>query len=132
MFTLDQRLENDCFVIKDLKLSKLLLMNDQNYYWFILVPKKENMVELIDLSFEDQTILLQEVNQLSKILKKEFSCDKINVATLGNVVKQLHIHVIGRFENDISFPKPIWGSAPAKPYEEEKANNLIKKICQLI
>ncbi|MBL6664584.1 MAG: HIT family protein [Rickettsiales bacterium] len=132
MFTLDIQLKKDCFLLKDLSLSQLLLMNDQNYYWFILVPKKENLVELIDLDFTDQQTLLEEINQLSKILKEEFLCDKINIATLGNVVKQLHIHIVGRFNNDISFPKPIWGLAPAKPYKEEDANNLINKICQLI
>jgi len=132
MFTLDRQFEKDCFLVKELTLSKLLLMNDSNYHWFILVPKKENLVELIDLDSADQAVLLQEINQLSQILKNEFACDKVNIATLGNVVKQLHIHVVGRFSNDISFPKPVWGAAPAKPYDQETASNLITKIKDLI
>ena len=132
MFTLDSRLEKDCFLVKELGLSKLLLMNDSNYFWLILVPKKENIVELIDLEFEDQITLLKEVNQLSNILKNEFSCDKINVASLGNVAKQLHMHVIGRFNDDISFPNPVWGSCEAKSYEKDAVSKLINKITNLI
>jgi len=132
MFTLDAQFEKDCFLITDLSLSRLLLMNNSNYYWFILVPRKEALIELMDLGFEDQKVLLQEINQISKILKDEFDCDKVNIATLGNVVKQLHIHVVGRFCDDISFPKPIWGAAPAKSYKKEIAVSLIDKIKGLI
>lgn len=132
MFTLDSQLQKDCLLVKDLGLSKLLLMNEANYYWFILVPQKENLVELMDLDLVDQQQLLKEINDVSKILKTEFSCDKINVAALGNVVKQLHIHVIGRFHDDISFPKPIWGAEPIKPYDSKSASELIEKIRGLI
>lgn len=130
MFTLDPKLENDCFFVTNLKLSKLLLMNDANYYWFILVPQKPNLVELIDLTFDEQKIILEEINQISKILKDKFNCDKINIATLGNVVKQLHIHVIGRFENDPSYPKPVWGALSAKEYDEELKNEIITKLTE--
>ncbi len=128
MFELDEKLQADTFFIKDLKMSRLLLMNDANYPWLILVPRKTNLVEITDLAFDEQVIVLQEVNLIAKILKKSFNADKLNIANLGNVVKQLHIHVIGRFKNDISFPKPVWGQVAVKPYEKGAAQDLIAKI----
>lgn len=127
MFKLDEKLQADCFFISDLKFSTLLLMNNANYPWLILVPRQENIAELIDLSFENQIIVLQEINQVCQILQKIFNPYKLNIANLGNMVRQLHIHIIARFENDIAFPKPVWGSA-AKFYNETDAQNLINKI----
>jgi len=132
MFVLDAKLKADTFFIADLKLSQLLLMNDANYVWLILVPKKENLSELIDLNFDEQVELLGEINLLSRILKNEFSCDKLNVANLGNMVRQLHIHVIARKKDDATFPKPVWGNAPTKPYFENEAQSLIAKIKSLL
>jgi diadenosine tetraphosphate (Ap4A) HIT family hydrolase len=128
MFILDSKLSQDSFVVCDLKISQLLLMNDSNYPWLILVPKKADLIELTDLSFEEQLEVLREINLIGEILKEEFSVQKLNIAALGNVVKQLHIHVIGRFENDASFPKPVWGAITSKPYEERVAQELIKKL----
>lgn len=128
MFTLNSKLKEDCFFVVDLKLSSLLLMNDSNYIWFILVPKKDGLVELIDLDFDEQIELLKEINQISNILKNQFKVEKLNIATLGNVVNQLHIHVIGRFKRDISFPKPVWGAVDAKSYSQEKAQEIINLI----
>lgn len=128
MFTLNSKLAADSFFVGDLKISRLLLMNDANYFWFILVPRKDDLVELIDLSFEDQIEVLREINLLARILKEDFAVDKINIGALGNVVKQLHIHVIGRFENDAAFPKPVWGAVPAMPFAEESARELIEKV----
>lgn len=132
MFTLNPKLEADTIFISDLKISRLLLMNDANYVWLILVPRKENLVELTDLSFDEQVEVLGEINLLGRILQKEFACDKLNIAALGNVVKQLHIHVIARKENDATFPKPVWGNAPAVPYQEEDAKKLIAQIKSLL
>ncbi len=128
MFSLNHRLAADTFFVANLKLSRLLLMNDSNYFWFILVPQKPDLVELIDLEFEDQIELLREINWLSGILKKDFSAHKLNIAALGNVVKQLHIHVIGRRNDDAAFPKPVWGNSIEMPYKEEAAEFLINKI----
>lgn len=128
MFQLDQKLQADTFLIHDLKICRVLLMNDANYPWVILVPKKENLVELTDLDFEDQIEVLREINLVAKILKDDFGAHKINIATLGNVVRQLHIHVIARKKNDATFPKPVWGNAQAKPYEEKSAQEMIEKI----
>lgn len=132
MFKLDSKLQADTFFIADLKISRLLLMNDANYTWLILVPQKSDLVELTDLSFPDQTQVLREINALAKILKENFGAEKLNIGALGNVVKQLHIHVIARKKNDATFPKPVWGNAPAKPYSEEEAQAVIAKIKSLL
>lgn len=127
MFKLDQKLQADTFFVHDFKISQLLLMNNANYPWFILVPRQPNLVELTDLDFADQTEVLREINVVSKILQKEFNPTKLNIAALGNMVRQCHIHIIARFESDASFPNPVWGSA-VKSYEEKDALELIKKI----
>lgn len=127
MFKLDKKLANDCFEIKDLKLSKLLLMNNKKFLWLILVPKKENLVEIIDLDYKNQLILLEEINLVSRIIKNLFSPDKLNIANLGNQVSQLHIHIIARYKNDEAFPNPVWGFG-SKKYDEEEAKNIINKI----
>ena len=132
MFTLHPQLKADSFFVCDLKISSLLLMNDANYLWLVLVPRKPDLVELTDLSFEEQIEVLREINLLGEILKKNFAAEKLNIAALGNVVSQLHIHVIARKKNDVTFPKPVWGNAPAKPYEEKAAQKLIQEIKNLI
>jgi diadenosine tetraphosphate (Ap4A) HIT family hydrolase len=131
-FKLDKKLANDCFFIDNLHLSQLLLMNDSNYLWLILVPRKNNVTEIIDLAFSEQQILLKEINLISHIIKNDFTYHKLNIAALGNVVKQLHIHIIGRQENDVSYPKPIWGNAPTKPYTADKSQQIIDSIKKLL
>ncbi len=132
MFALHPQLKADTHFICDLPISSLLLMNDANYLWFILVPRKPDLIELTDLHFDEQTKVLGEINLVARILKKEFHFDKLNIGALGNVVSQLHIHVIGRKKNDATFPKPVWGNAPAKPYETKDAETLIKKLKSLL
>ena len=129
-FKLDSKLANDCFFIGNLNLSQLLLMNDSNYPWLILVPAVPNATELIDLKLEEQHQLLQEINQISQLLKENFTIDKLNIATLGNVVSQLHIHIIGRNKNDVSFPNPVWGQKPTQPYDAKRAEEIIKLFQQ--
>ncbi|MDA7705507.1 HIT family protein [Rickettsiales bacterium] len=124
-FTLDQRLENDCFLIKELKLSKLLLMNNKLYPWFILVPKRNNMKEITDLEFLDQQILLKEINDISKIIQNNYNPDKLNIAALGNVVPQLHIHIIARYKNDKTFPNPVWISSEKQEYNDKDIQDII-------
>lgn len=127
MYQLDPILQNDTYKVADLKLCELLLMDNADFPWLILVPRQQNLVELTDLSFDDQTLLLKEINQTSNLLKTHFNADKINIATLGNVVKQLHIHVIARFANDKAFPNPVWGVKSAK-YDAQNAKKTIEKI----
>lgn len=131
MFALHAQLKADTHFICDLNLSSVLLMNDANYTWLILVPRKPELTELIDLSFDDQIEVLREINLAAEILKKEFLADKLNIAALGNIVPQLHIHIIARKKNDATFPKPVWGNSPAKPYEISDASNLVQKLKSL-
>lgn len=116
MFVLDERLKNDTVEVCDWSLCKVLLMNDANYPWVILVPRKEGAIELFDLNEAEQQQLTQESMRLATIMKSEFVADKMNVANLGNVVSQLHIHHIARYKSDVAWPKPVWGALPAKPY----------------
>ncbi|AMR67848.1 HIT family protein [Aquipseudomonas alcaligenes] len=120
MFSLDSRLQQDALVVGDFPLCRLLLMNDANYPWFILVPRREAVSELFQLDIADQQSLWQETTRLAEILKDAFSADKMNVATLGNVVSQLHMHVIVRRREDAAWPAPVWGRHPARAYSEEE------------
>lgn len=104
MFALDSRLQQDCLLVGDFPLCRLLLMNDSNYPWFILVPRREEVSELFQLDADDQRQLWQETTLLAEILKDTFAADKMNVATLGNVVSQLHVHVIVRRRDDVVGP----------------------------
>jgi diadenosine tetraphosphate (Ap4A) HIT family hydrolase len=128
MFSFDPLLLNDCEVLGKFYLCHVLLMRDANYPWCVLVPDREDKVEVFDLSEEDQKQLNIESNTLSMFLKKEFNADKMNVAALGNVVSQLHIHHIVRYKHDIAWPKPVWGAFPAKSYSDDEFNSLIAKL----
>lgn len=129
MFLFDPRLLKDCEVLGKFKLCHVLLMRDANYPWCVLVPDREKAVEIFDLSDDDQKQLNTESNELLAFLKKEFKADKMNVAALGNVVSQLHIHHIVRYTNDIAWPKPVWGAFPAKKYSDNELNSLKTKLC---
>ncbi|ARU87813.1 HIT domain-containing protein [Pseudomonas sp. M30-35] len=124
MFVLDSRLHNDTRVIGDFALCRLLLMNDANYPWFILVPRRDGVSEVFDLEAADQLLLWQETAQLAAFLKDEFAADKINIATLGNMVPQLHMHVVVRRTSDAAWPAPVWGKAPALAYSEAEIDSL--------
>ncbi|MBA1229237.1 HIT domain-containing protein [Pseudomonas viridiflava] len=119
MFVLDSRLLQDTRPLGDFPLCWLLLSNDSSYPWFILVPRRTDISEIFELSPEEQLQLWQETTTLSRILKDVFSADKINVAALGNVVSQLHMHVIVRKRDDAAWPAPVWGKQPAVPYTDE-------------
>jgi len=113
---MDSRLQQDTCVLGDFPLCRLLLSKDANYPWFILVPRREAVSELFDLSQEDQAQFWKETTYLAEVLKREFSADKMNVATLGNVVSQMHMHVIVRHQQDAAWPAPVWGKLPAIEY----------------
>ncbi|MFZ8864692.1 MAG: HIT domain-containing protein [Rickettsiales bacterium] len=123
-FTLDKRLEHDSIFIKKLKISNLYLMNDANYPWFILVPVKSNISEIFELELAEQNLLMSEITAIAKMIKLHFKADKINVAALGNMVKQLHIHIIARYYDDLAFPDTVWGKFPAKAYNAEEIAKL--------
>ena len=118
MFELHPRLAQDTLTVGDFPLCRLLLMNDANYPWFILVPRRAEIREIFELEQRDQQQLLVESSQLSRVLNKLFQADKLNIAALGNMVPQLHIHHIVRYQADQAWPNPVWGLFPAKPYAE--------------
>jgi diadenosine tetraphosphate (Ap4A) HIT family hydrolase len=128
MFALDSRLQQDTLPIGDFPLCRLLLMKDARYPWFVLVPRREEVVELFQLDAEDQRILWQETCELAETLKDTFGADKMNVAALGNVVSQLHMHVIVRRRDDDAWPAPVWGKHPALPYTDAQIAAIRDKL----
>ena len=114
-FELHPRLAADCFVLGDFPLCRLLLMNDAQYPWFILVPRREGAREIYLLEERDQQQLLRESSQLSRAAMDAFKGEKLNVAALGNVVPQLHLHHIVRYASDPAWPGPVFGRHPPQP-----------------
>ncbi|MDI9240329.1 HIT domain-containing protein [Lysobacter sp. LF1] len=125
---LHPQLAQDTHPVAHLGLSELRLMDDANHPWLILVPRAAEAIELIDLDEAQQTKLVQEIGVASRALREVFNPYKLNVAALGNVVSQLHVHVIARFQDDIAWPRPVWGTATAQPYTPEA---LVTRIRQL-
>lgn len=130
MFVLHPRLAADSIEIGRLPLCRLLLINDANYPWCVLVPQREDMREIHQLSQEDRRQLLNESCVLSELMETLFQPVKMNVAALGNMVPQLHLHHIARFESDLAWPEPIWGAVAAKPYEERQGSYRVDLIRQ--
>ncbi|MFQ3288236.1 MAG: diadenosine tetraphosphate (Ap4A) HIT family hydrolase [Alteromonadaceae bacterium] len=128
IFSLHPQLSKDCIVLTDLPLCKVLLCNDKAYPWFILVPRIADVTEIYQLEWQDQQQFLNESSLLSELLMAEFNGDKLNVAALGNVVPQLHIHHIVRFKDDFCWPKPIWGQHPLTPYSIDEIESIKKRI----
>ena len=116
---LHPQLAEDTHPVAHWTLSELRLMDDANHPWLILVPRVEDAVELIDLTDTQQAELTREIAMASRALQVAFKPHKLNVAALGNLVPQLHVHVIARFEDDIAWPRPVWGMASAQPYSPE-------------
>ncbi len=127
MFKLHERLEKDLIEIKNLELSKLMILPDKEVPWIILVPKRSDIKEWHELDYEDQKILLKEINLISNFLSEHFSPDKINVASLGNMVPQLHVHIIGRYKNDRAWPGAIWGVEFKDDHKKEKKDLIVLK-----
>lgn len=114
MFELHPQLAADCLVLGSFRLNLLLMLNDAQYPWFVLVPQRPGVTELYQLDDVDLALFWQESRVLSQVLMSAFGGDKLNVAALGNVVPQLHVHHIVRFRSDIAWPKPVWGVSPAQ------------------
>ena len=131
-FTLHSQLAADCFMIGDWPLCRLLRMNDRTYPWLILVPRVAGARDMIDLSDNDQMRLTREIAQASTALRQELRCDKLNVAALGNVVPQLHVHVIARFTKDAAWPKPIWGVIPPAAFPAAEAKMEVARWRELL
>lgn len=127
-FNLNPRLEGDSLFVADLPLCAVRLMKDANYPWLLLVPRKQDLVEIIDLEEADQQQLMREIALASACLRQVTDCEKLNVGALGNMVSQLHVHVIARFREDAAWPGPVWGVVPALAYEPDKVESLIDRL----
>ncbi len=125
-FVLDDRLARDTFLVGDLPLSRLLLMNDARWPWLILVPRQEGLVELTDLAASDRVLLIEEAASAANFLEREANPDKVNIGALGNIVRQFHLHVVARFASDPAWPGPVWGQGIAQPYDPAAAHARIK------
>lgn len=124
-FELDSRLNDDCEHVLDWPLCRVLLMRDARYPWFILVPRQPDLRELCQLSEDDFAQFGRESRRLSQYLLDSTGAPKLNVAALGNVVAQLHIHHIARFHDDDAWPAPVWGAVPAQPYAQDALEELL-------
>jgi diadenosine tetraphosphate (Ap4A) HIT family hydrolase len=130
-FELDRRLAQDTIVVTDWSLSRILLMNDRRFPWLILVPRRAGMVEAFDLGEDERALLWREANAAAAALKAMTGCRKINIAALGNVVSQLHVHVVARYEGDAAWPGPVWGKGGAEPYAAAEVAALVERFAAL-
>lgn len=127
-FALDPRLAADTAFVADWGLSRVLLMNDARFPWLILVPRRAGLIEFDDLALDDQMRLLNEINRAMALLREIAPCDKLNIGALGNVVRQLHAHVVARRENDAAWPGTVWGSAAALRYAPAALDGFVQLI----
>jgi diadenosine tetraphosphate (Ap4A) HIT family hydrolase len=127
-FALDARLAGDTLVVGDLPLSRVLLMRDARYPWLVLVPRKADRVEVSDLEADDQARLWQEAGLAGAALRSVAPCEKLNIGALGNIVRQLHVHVVARNAGDASWPGPVWGFGHAEAYPPGKAERRIEAL----
>lgn len=128
-FKLDDRLAGDSAPATDLPLSTVRLMNERSWPWLILVPRRPGLIEIIDLDPADRLTLIEEIARAAEALRQLYRPDKLNVAALGNVVPQLHVHIIARFRSDLAWPRPVWGVKPAlEPYDEPTLSETVRRI----
>jgi len=128
MFELHPQLAKDCIVLGDFPLTRVLLNKDANYPWFILVPKREAIREIFELSEADQQQLLWESSYFSRQVYDLFQADKLNVAALGNMVPQLHLHHIVRYQKDVAWPGPVWGHVAAIEYSPDRLDEVCEGV----
>ena len=127
-WSLHSQLKKDTIDIGDLPLCKVLVIKDAHYPWLLLVPRREGAVEIIDLDDVEQAQLMTEISRVSRALKEITKCDKLNVAALGNLVPQLHVHVIARRTGDAAWPRPVWGVMPPLAHDAEEVQNFINAL----
>ena len=130
-FTLDSRLAADTLPIGDLALCSALLLDDARFPWLVLVPRRAGVAEVTDLSDEDAMTLMGEIRIATRVMLELAKPDKVNVAALGNVVAQLHVHVVGRFRSDPAWPGPVWGHGSRAPYPHHAAAALVERAASL-
>ncbi len=129
-FALDRRLDRDTVPLMWLGLCELRVMDDSRWPWVVMVPQRPGIEEIHELTPLDQAMLTFEIAMVGQALKTATACDKINIAALGNVVPQLHVHVIARNEGDPCWPGPVWGNGPAEPWRREDLHAFIDKVKQ--
>ncbi len=127
-FQLHPRLQQDCITIGHFELCRLLMMNDSQYPWFILVPEKADMSEIYQLTKPDRELLTEESSYLAENLAELYHADKMNIAAIGNMVPQLHIHHIVRYQTDRAWPAPVWGKFDAVPYTEQQITDNLARL----
>jgi diadenosine tetraphosphate (Ap4A) HIT family hydrolase len=127
-FKLDERLQADCFHLQKMELCELLMMNDCRWPWLILVPRFTGLQEIHQMAKTDQITLTEETSRISSILAEISGCEKINTGALGNIVRQLHIHIIARNPGDANWPGPVWGFDKRQPYDDERRQHMIDEI----
>ncbi len=127
-FVLHPQLERDTTPLGDLPLSRVLIINDANYPWLLLVPRRAGAVELIDLGEVERAQLMSEIALASHALKDVTECDKLNVAALGNAVPQLHVHIIARRKTDKAWPKPVWGAVPPISHDGKELDRFMEAM----
>ncbi|WP_058472386.1 HIT domain-containing protein [Legionella quateirensis] len=133
MFDIDERIQSTGFFLGDWPLSRVFLKNEAQFPWFILVPRVENVQEIYQLNKQDRQILMEEMNQLSLLVATYFKPDKLNIGALGNVVSQLHVHVIARNVSDSLWPQGIWQTSNnSVPYDNETADSMVLVLKDLI
>ncbi len=131
VFQLHPQLQQDCFILGKFELCQVLLVNDSQFPWFILVPQRENISEIYQLTVEDQIMLVRESSYLAQKLATIFSADKLNIAAIGNLVPQLHLHHVVRYQTDKAWSAPIWGKFAAVPYTEQQRKQLFAQLTLL-
>jgi diadenosine tetraphosphate (Ap4A) HIT family hydrolase len=127
-WSLHPQLKKDTIDIGDLPLCRVLVIKDAHYPWLLLVPRRHDVVEIIDLDEVAQAQLMTEIARVGRSLKEVTQCDKLNIAALGNVVPQLHVHVIARRESDVAWPRPVWGVMPPLAHDAEEVQNFISAL----
>lgn len=127
-FQLDARLAADTVFVADWTLCRVLLMDDAQFPWLVLVPRREGLAELDDLAERERTQLMREVTRAMKMLRGVVECDKLNIGALGNIVRQLHMHVVARRGGDAAWPGPVWGHGPAHHYLPEARDKLLADL----
>lgn len=132
IFELHTQLQQDCFDLGSFPLCRLLLMNDSRYPWLILVPQSADVEEIYQLSDHDRAQLCKESNYLAARMAEFFKADKINIAALGNIVPQLHVHHVARRHKDAAWPAPIWGLGEAIPYQAKELERITQKVQQIL